>query len=139
MIDLCISLLSEKVFLFPVLTNYQRKVMRAKLHGAQNFGGVRRRGNCRTDKRKVAEPLSWQIEISDIKKMGDLEFRWGKPATRDSSPMVGDGWRGAARRLGAGGNRRRRSAGKIVTSLEISLSLMDCFAGYCNNCCDRFE
>jgi len=29
----------------------------AKLHGAQNFGDARR-GNCRTDKRKVAEPFS---------------------------------------------------------------------------------
>jgi len=29
----------------------------AKLYGVQNFGDARR-GNCRTDKRKVAEPFS---------------------------------------------------------------------------------
>lgn len=49
-------------------------------------------------------------------------------AGNSSGLMVGDG-------AVAGG--RWRSAGKIVTSLEISFSLVDCLAGYRNNCCDR--
>lgn len=48
-------------------------------------------------------------------------------AGNSSGLMVGDG-------VVAGG--RRRSAGKIVTSLEISFSLVDCLVGYRNNCYD---